>query len=74
MATRNHTQNKSAADHLSVTSAVPGRGGLARIWLAGLNSIRGILNGMRTEAAITQELFLAAIGILLSFILAGSLW
>ena len=70
----NQTQNKSARDQFSSTSAIPGRGGLARIWMAGMNSIRGIITGMRTEAAITQEVFLAGIGILLSFVLAVNVW
>lgn len=70
----NQTQNKTATDSVASTSAIPGRGGLVRIWLAGMNSIQGIVTGMRTEAAIKQEIFLAGIGILLSFVLAGNLW
>lgn len=70
----NKAENKPPADHTSASSSIPGQGGLIRIWLAGLNSFRGIITGMRTEAAITQELFLASIGLLLSFFLAGNLW
>ncbi|MGI9379454.1 MAG: diacylglycerol kinase [Methyloligellaceae bacterium] len=58
----------------SSASALPGRGGLRRIWGATLNSIRGIRQGAQSEAAIRQELAIGGLGILLSFILAANIW
>ena len=47
--------------HLRRQSALPGRGGLARIAAAVSNSIRGLREGLLTEAAVKQELALAAV-------------
>ncbi len=55
-------------------SALPGRGGLRRIWDATLNSMRGIRQGARSEAAVRQELVLGGLGFLLSFVLAANIW
>jgi diacylglycerol kinase (ATP) len=54
--------------------ALPGRGGLARIAHATANSLRGLRDGMRTEAAVRQELTLALIALPLSFLVATDLW
>jgi diacylglycerol kinase (ATP) len=55
-------------------SALPGRGGIARIVAAFWNTVGGLREGLATEAAIKQEVALALIGIPLSFWLATSLW
>jgi diacylglycerol kinase (ATP) len=54
--------------------ALPGRGGLNRIAAAALNSARGLREGLRTEAAVKQEVALAVIMLPLSFFVAGSVW
>lgn len=54
-------------------SALPGRGGLARIAFAALNSARGLREGL-TEAAIRQEIALAVILIPVSFFVASNAW
>lgn len=55
-------------------SAVPGAGGLARVGAAALNSLRGIQEGMRTEAAIKQEIALLLVGIPVAAFVAKSIW
>jgi diacylglycerol kinase (ATP) len=55
-------------------SAVPGRGGLARIAAAALNSARGLREGLVTEAAIKQEIALAVILLPASFFVATNVW
>jgi len=55
-------------------SALPGRGGLARIGAATQHSIRGLFEGFMTEAAIKQEVVIAAIAVPLSFFVASSIW
>lgn len=55
-------------------SAMPGRGGIARIVGATRNTIAGLREGLATEAAIKQEVALALVGVPLSFVLADSLW
>ncbi len=55
-------------------AALPGRGGLQRIWEAANNSYRGLREGLSTEAAVKQEMALAAIFLPLSFLVASSLW
>jgi diacylglycerol kinase (ATP) len=55
-------------------SALPGRGGLSRIFGAVLNSIRGLREGLITEAAVKQEIALAVILLPLSFFVASSVW
>jgi len=55
-------------------AALPGKGGLRRIWEAVNNSYRGLREGLTTEAAVKQEVALAALFLPLSFVVATSLW
>lgn len=55
-------------------AALPGRGGLVRIWESVNNSYRGLQEGLSTEAAVKQEVALAAVFLPLSFLVATSLW
>lgn len=55
-------------------SALPGRGGLARIKAAFWNTVGGIKEGLSTEAAIKQEVAIACIALPLSFFIASDLW
>lgn len=55
-------------------SALPGRGGLARIAAAALNSARGLREGLITEAAIKQEIAIAAALLPASFLVATNVW
>lgn len=55
-------------------SALPGKGGLKRIWGAARNSLRGITHGATTEAAIKQELALFCVALPLSVYLAADFW
>lgn len=65
-----------AADHgpFDRPGAMPGRGGLRRIWKSLGYSLAGVAHGGRTEPAIQQEFFIAAVGFGLSFIVATSPW
>lgn len=54
--------------------ALPGRGGLIRVRESAMNSIRGLREGLRTEAAVKQETALAVLGLIVSPIVAGDLW
>jgi diacylglycerol kinase (ATP) len=54
--------------------ALPGRGGLARIAASALNSLRGLGEGLRTEAAVKQEVALALLALPLSFLVATNVW
>jgi diacylglycerol kinase (ATP) len=54
--------------------ALPGRGGLTRVAASALNSARGLREGLVTEAAIKQEIALAAVLIPISFFVATSVW
>ncbi len=47
---------------------------MTALWLAFLNSWRGIVHGTRTERAIRLELVLFALGVPVALILGGSLW
>lgn len=60
--------------HLQEQSALPGKGGLARIGRAFLNTLGGFREGLKTEAAIKQEAFLALIALPVSFFVATDLW
>ena len=60
--------------HLREQAALPGRGGLARIWGAFLNTLSGLREGLATEAAIKQEAALLFIGVPLAFLIATDLW
>ena len=55
-------------------SALPGRGGLSRISGAVMNSIRGLREGLLTEAAVKQEIAIAFVLLPVSFFIAGSVW
>jgi diacylglycerol kinase (ATP) len=55
-------------------SALPGRGGLARIAAAFWNSLRGLQEGLSTESAIKQEVAIACVLFPLSFFVAKDLW
>ena len=44
------------------------------LWLAFLNSWRGLVYGARTERAVRQELALLALGVPLAFVLGSGLW
>jgi diacylglycerol kinase (ATP) len=55
-------------------SALPGRGGLARIGAAFFNSIRGLQEGFTTESAIKQEVAIACLLLPLSFFIARDVW
>jgi diacylglycerol kinase (ATP) len=55
-------------------SALPGRGGLARIGAAAMNSMRGLREGLVTEAAIKQEIAIAVVLVPASFFVATNVW
>ena len=53
-------QSKSTEyKHLREQAALPGRGGIARIWAAFWNTVGGLREGLGTEAAIKQEVAIA---------------
>ena len=54
--------------------ALPGRGGLVRIATSALYSLRGLIEGLRTEAAVKQEVALALVALPLSFLVATNVW
>jgi diacylglycerol kinase (ATP) len=60
--------------HLQEQSALPGKGGLARIGRAFVNTLGGFREGLATEAAIKQEAFLLLIALPVSFFVADTLW
>ncbi len=55
-------------------SALPGKGGLARIMAAFWNSLGGLREGLSTESAIKQEVAIACLLVPLSFFVASDLW
>ncbi len=55
-------------------AALPGRGGLARIAAATSNSVRGLRVGLLTEAAVKQEVAIAALLVPVSFFVAANVW
>jgi len=68
-------QSKSTEyKHLREQAALPGRGGIARIWAAFWNTVRGLREGLSTEAAIKQEVAIAFIALPLSFFVATDIW
>jgi diacylglycerol kinase (ATP) len=68
-------QSKSVEyKHLREQAALPGRGGIARIWAAFWNTVRGLREGLSTEAAIKQEVAIALIALPLSFFVAADVW
>jgi diacylglycerol kinase (ATP) len=60
--------------HTREQAALPGRGGVARIRAAFWNTISGLREGLSTEAAIKQEVAIAAVALPLSFFVATNLW
>ena len=58
----------------SAQSALPGRGGLARIVSAFWNSLGGLQEGLSTESAIKQEAAIACLLLPFSFFIARDLW
>lgn len=54
--------------------ALPGRGGLTRIAQSAANSMRGLREGLRTEASIRQEVAVALLALPCSFFVASNLW
>jgi diacylglycerol kinase (ATP) len=54
--------------------ALPGRGGLVRIATSAANSLRGLRDGLQTEAAVKQEVALAVLALPLSFLVATDVW
>jgi len=61
-------------DHLRQRSAVPGKGGMARIGSSFVNTLGGLREGILTEAAIKQEIAITAVAVPLSFFIADSVW
>jgi diacylglycerol kinase (ATP) len=55
-------------------SALPGRGGLVRIFGAVLNSFRGLREGLLSEAAVKQEIAIALVLLPVSFFVASNVW
>lgn len=62
------------AGNLRRSVATPGWGGIARIVSATANSLRGVRDAWATEAAIRQEMVLAALLAPLSFFVAANAW
>jgi diacylglycerol kinase (ATP) len=60
--------------HLREQSALPGKGGLARIGRAFWNTIGGFREGLATEAAIKQEAAILVIALPVSFFIATNVW
>ena len=60
--------------HLREQAALPGRGDIARIWAAFWNTVRGLREGLSTEAAIKQEVAITLLAFPLSFLVATNLW
>lgn len=55
-------------------AALPGKGGLRRIGESVTHSWRGLREGMTTEAAVKQEVAIAAVFLPLSVLVATSIW
>jgi diacylglycerol kinase (ATP) len=60
--------------HIREQAALPGRGGIARIWAAFWNTVGGLREGLGTEAAIKQEVAIALVALPVSFFVATDLW
>jgi diacylglycerol kinase (ATP) len=56
------------------TASLARNEGIGRIWRAFFNSMRGLREGLFTEAAIRQEIAIAALGLVLSFFVAQDVW
>lgn len=72
--TRATGRTKLKPDHLKQRSAVPGKGGVARIVASFVNTLHGLREGLLTEAAIKQEAAIAAVLLPASFFVAENLW
>lgn len=64
----------SGYKHLREQAALPGRGGLARIGAAFWHTIGGLREGLKSEAAIKQEVAVALIALPVSVFIATDLW
>ncbi len=71
---REPAAGKNGQDHLKQRSAMPGKGGIARVAAAFRNTLQGLREGILTEAAIKQEMAVAAVAVPVSFFLAESVW
>lgn len=71
---RSPSSSENEQNHLKQQSAVPGRGGLRRVFASFVNTLHGLREGFLTEAAIKQEAAIAAVAVPLSFFIADSLW
>jgi diacylglycerol kinase (ATP) len=60
--------------HLREQSALPGKGGLTRIRAAFWHTIGGLREGLKSEAAIKQEVAVALIALPVSVFIATDLW
>ena len=69
-----HPSKNTDYKHLRAQAALPGRGGIARIWAALWNTVGGLREGLGTEAAIKQEVAITLIAVPLSFLIATNLW
>jgi diacylglycerol kinase (ATP) len=65
---------ESKYEHLRQQAALPGRGGIARIKNAFWNTIGGLREGMRTEAAIKQEIAVLLVALPAPAFVATGLW
>lgn len=61
-------------DDTQQQNALPGRGGLVRVAKSALNSLRGLREGLQTEAAVKQEVAIAVVALPLSFVVATTVW
>jgi diacylglycerol kinase (ATP) len=69
-----HQTKSTEYKHLRAQAALPGRGGIARIWAAFWNTLRGLREGFSSEAAIKQEVAIALIAVPASFFVAADIW
>ena len=58
-----HPSKSTEYQHLREQAALPGRGGIARIWAALWNTVGGLREGLGTEAAIKQEVAITLIAV-----------
>jgi len=72
--TPDHQSKGAEYKHLRAQAALPGRGGIARIWAALWNTVGGLREGLSTEAAIKQEVAIALIALPVSFFVATDIW
>ncbi|HKA47456.1 MAG TPA: diacylglycerol kinase [Methyloceanibacter sp.] len=72
--TPDHQSKGAEYKHLRAQAALPGRGGIARIWAALWNTVGGLREGLSTEAAIKQEVAIALIALPVSFFVAADIW